>query len=172
MDLRREILKKHSKEQKNKIVSYVGNSGQRFGELVEVFLEGPYRVTQRAAWPLTYVVEYNPELMLPHLKRILNFLDQKEIHDAVKRNVMRLLQFIEIPKQHESKVTELCFTYLNNRKEPIAIRVFAMTVLAKMAARHPELTKELVILIEDEMPFASPAFLSRGKKVLKQLSAF
>lgn len=171
MDLKKEILKEHSKAQKTRIVAYIGNNKQRFAALVTVFLNGPYRVTQRAAWPLTYVVESNPNLILPHLKEILNFLKKKEIHDAVKRNTVRLLQFVDIPKQHESQVADLCFQFLGDRKEPVAIRVFSMTVLVKIITRHPELKMELAVLIEDELPYASAAFLSRGKKVLKQLNA-
>jgi hypothetical protein len=170
MDLRKAILREHSKTQTSRIVAYVGNNKERFKELVTVFLEGPYRVTQRAAWPLTYVVEENPKLIVPHLKAILNFLKKEEIHDAVKRNTIRLLQFIDIPKQHESQVTDLCFQFLTDKKEPIAVRVFAMSVLAQIARKHPDLKKEISVLIEDELPYASAAFVSRGKKVLKQLN--
>lgn len=171
MDLRKEILKGHTKAQKDKIVAYVANDKKRFASLVTVFLNGPYRVTQRAAWPMTYVVESNPKLLTPHLKEILRFLEKEGIHDAVKRNAIRMLQFIDIPKKYHAKVTDLCFRFLSNRKEAIAIRVFAMSVLSKIADAHPELKNELALLIEDEMPYASAAFRSRGRKVLKQLGA-
>ena len=51
MDLKKEILKGHTKAQTEKIVKYVGNNALRFKALVNVYLSGPYRVTQRAAWP-------------------------------------------------------------------------------------------------------------------------
>jgi hypothetical protein len=46
-----------------------------------------------------------------------------------------------------------------------------MTVLSRIAAFHPELKNELRIIIEDTLPFASAAFISRAKKVLPQLKA-
>ena len=49
MNLLEEILKKHSKEQCQKIVLWVGPSQERFDELFYLFLNGEYRVTQRAA---------------------------------------------------------------------------------------------------------------------------
>lgn len=40
MNLVEEILKEHSKKQKDKIVNYVGNNPDRFAQLVDVFLQG------------------------------------------------------------------------------------------------------------------------------------
>jgi hypothetical protein len=169
MDISKEILREHSKTQTNKIVKYVGKSPQRFKALVDVFLAGPFRVTQRAAWPLTYCVENFPELIKPHLKTILNHLKKPGIHDAVKRNTVRLLQFITIPEKYQGQVADLCFQYLRDTREPVAIRVFSMTVLTEIARSNPELKQEIVILIEDQLPYASAAFRSRAKKVLKVL---
>ena len=76
MDLRKEILKEHSKAHTHKLVDYVGNNGSRFKALVEVYLAGPYRVTQRAAWPLSICAEQHPNLIAPHLKKAPRFLGQ------------------------------------------------------------------------------------------------
>lgn len=169
MDIRRTLEKEHSRKIVGKIVDYVGNNPGRFKALVDVFLTGPFRITQRAAWPMTYCVESHPELLRPHFKVILNTLKKPGIHDAVKRNTVRMLQFIDIPKQFEGRIADLCFGYLCNRKEPVAIRVFSMTVLAGIAEKNPELKKELKMIIEDELPYSSAAFKSRGLKLLKQL---
>jgi len=169
MNLVDEILKEHSKKQKDKIVSYVGNDRKRFAQLVDVFLQGPYRVTQRAAWSLSNCIEKYPDLLKPHFKKILGQLSNDNIHDSVKRNILRTLQFVRVPKAHQGVITNLCFGFLADTKEPIAIRVFAMTVLANIAKEVPELKNELIPLIEDQLPYASAGFLSRGGKVLKQL---
>jgi len=169
MNLVEEILKVHSKKQKDKIVSYVGNDRKRFAQLVDVFLQGPYRVTQRAAWSLSNCIEKYPDLLKPHFKKILGQLSNDNIHDSVKRNILRTLQFVRVPKLHQGITINLCFGFLSNTKEPIAIRVFAMTVLANIAKEVPELKNELIPLIEDQLPYASAGFLSRGGKVLKQL---
>lgn len=170
MNIRAEILKGYSRAQVNKIVDYVGNDPARFKVLVEVYLKGPYRITQRAAQPLTYCAERNPALVRPHLKTLLDHLMKPGVHDAAKRNTIRLLQFIEIPKPLQGKVAGLCFGYLQNRKEAVAIRVFSMTVLAAIAANNPALKPELKMLIEDQLHYGSCAFISRARKVLKSLA--
>ncbi len=166
-------MKKYSKstlkKQKDRIVHYVGHDPKRFAALVDVFLQGPYRVTQRAAWPLGHCIERYPGMLKPHFRKILAQLGKKNIHDSVKRNTLRMLQFVHIPKAHQGITTDLCLTFLADSKEPVAVRVFAMTVLANISKEVPELKNELIPLLEDQLPYASAGFISRSGKVLKQL---
>ena len=71
----------------------------------------------------------------------------------------------------QGKVVDLCFTFLSDGTQPIAIRVFAMTVLTNIAKENPELKNEIIPLIEDQMPFGSAGFRSRGRKVLQELKS-
>jgi hypothetical protein len=170
MNLRKEILREHSKLQAARIQRHVGNDATRFGELVSIFLSGPYRVTQRAAWPLSMCVEKHPELAGPHLKVLLQNLNKENLHDAVKRNTMRLLQYVQVPKRLQGLAADMAFRFLQDPKEPVAVRVFSMTVLANIAREVPELKKELLLILEDQLPYGSAGFLARAKKVIKELS--
>ena len=169
MNLSKELLKVPGKKQRDKIVAYVGNDPERFALLVDIFIEGPYRVTQRASWPLSYCIEKHPGLLGPHWKKIIALLGKADVHDAVKRNTLRMFQFADVPGQHQGRVVNLCLKFLADMKEPVAIRVFAMTVLANITKEVPMLKNELIPLIEDHLPFATAGFLSRGRKLLKQL---
>lgn len=168
MNIKKELLKGQSKALTDRIVRYVGDDPVKFNELIIIFLAGSYRLTQRAAWPLSYCVENNPFLIRSHFGPVLKILDQKGIHDAVKRNIMRLLQNVDIPKRYQGMVVEKCFE-LMDPKEPIAVRVFAMSVLANLASVQPDLKNELKVTIEDQLPFSTAAYLSRAKKILRQL---
>ncbi len=169
MKLIKLLLKEHSGANTDKIVLSIGCDPNKFNELIEAFLKGPYRITQRAAWPLSRCVQQHPELIQPHLKKVLHFLSKSDIHDAVKRNTVRLLQFIKIPRSLQGEVVTHCFHFLSNPSEPIAIRVFSMTVLANLTKENPELKNELIPIIEDYLPFGSAGFRSRGMRVLKEL---
>jgi hypothetical protein len=169
MDLRRSLEREHSKAQCTKIAEYVGMSPVRFKELVDVYLAGPYRITQRAAWPLSICVERAPELASPQLKRLLNFCTKPEVHVSVRRNTMRLLQFAEIPRRLHGQVLDLSFSFLQNRKQPVAVRVFAMTVIDQLISDKRDLQRELAMILEYEMEYATPAFRSRGSRILRRL---
>jgi hypothetical protein len=175
MNLQAEILKEHSskrspsdKRNTVRLAQWVGTDKSRFKELMELFLKGEYRVTQRSAWIVRHCAQQHPHLLAPYLEPMLKRMMEPGVHVAVKRNVIGILQDIEIPRRLYGKVASLCFGFLESN-EPIAVRVFSMTVLANIAQHEPDLKKELRLIIEQRMPWEGPAFRARGKKVLKIL---
>jgi hypothetical protein len=171
MQIRNEILKEHSRQQCNNIVQWVGNSPERFAQLFHLFLNDEYRVVQRAAWPLSYCVQLHPQLILPHLGKLLKYLDQPGLHNAVKRNGIRLLQYIDVPLRYRGQVMHICFSFLEAPKEAVAVKAFALTVLTRLARHHPEIVSEIQMLIQEQLPHQSAAFKSRAKKLLPVLDA-
>jgi hypothetical protein len=167
--LKEEILREHSKAQCTKIVKWVGNSQQRFDELFHLFLNDEYRVVQRAAWPVSYCVDEHPELISKHWKELMQNLKKPNLHNAVKRNSMRLMQDIELPEAYHGKIMDMGFKYLESPKETLAVKVFSMSVLGNLAKKYPEIKTELKLIIEDQLPYQSAGFKSRAKMVLKQL---
>ncbi|CAN5254106.1 hypothetical protein BH11BAC5_BH11BAC5_20150 [soil metagenome] len=168
MQLKKEILKDHSKEQCHKIVQWVGKSQQRFDELFALFLQGEYRITQRASWPLSYCVEAHPAFMKNNFESLLNNLQQPGLHDAVKRNTIRLLQYVDIPEKFQGKVMDICFAYVAAPTEAVAIKAFSLTVLGNLAKIYPEILPEIKLLIEEQLPHQTAAFKSRAKHFLQQ----
>lgn len=79
---------------------------------------------------------------------------------------MRALQFVTIPRRYHARTIEQCFEFLTNPKEPVAVKVFSMSVLAELASVYSDLRRELEIVIEDQLPHSSAAFRSRARKVL------
>src|SRR5690554_4424535 len=167
MDLLQELTLEHSRAARDRIVSYIENDADRFGQLFHLFRNGERRIAQRAAWSVSYCVEKFPELIYPYCGEMVDYLRTPGIHDSIKRNILRIFRDINIPVEMEESLLELCFDYLMDKKEAVAIRVFAMKVLANLAEKYPEINNELKILIEDELPYSKPAFVSRGREILK-----
>ncbi len=169
MNLEAEILKEHSKRQSVRIANWVGSDKRRFRELMDLFLKGDYRITQRAAWIVKHCADEHAELVNPYLGKMIDRMLEPGVHSAVRRNVLRILQDVDVPRQIAGKIATVCFEMLGSAKEPIAVKVFSMTVLANIARREPDLKREIYILIEQQMPTGSAGFRSRGRKILKQL---
>jgi len=169
MDLKQEILKEHSKRQTAKIEKWINGDQKKFDELVKLFLNGEYRITQRAGWPMSNIAIKHPKLIHKHLKNLLLNAQKPGLHNAVFRNTVRLLQFVEIPKSLHGLTAETCFQLFNDRKQPVAIQVFSMTVLGRLCKVYPELIPELKLCIDEHLPYASAGFLSRAKKVMKEI---
>jgi hypothetical protein len=164
-----ELKKMPSMTVKNKIMRYIGTDRKRFDSLMKVFLGDNYRLTQWAGWPMSDLVKEHPELIGPYLKPILKSIDKPGMHVAVKRNVMRVLQFIEIPKNVSGLAFDKAFGLFSDISEPVAVRVFAMQVITNIALNEPELKNEVTIAIEEQLPYGSAAFRNRGLKLIKAL---
>jgi hypothetical protein len=165
MNLEEAILKEHSKNQCNKIVRYIGDNNERFAQLMKAFFEGNYRVTQRAAWPMSYCVRNHPQLIRPYFKKLLDNLQKKDLHDAVARNTVRLLQDVEIPEKYHGKLMGICFDFIQSNEIAVAIKAFSLTILQNLSEQYPDIIPELKLIIEQRWEHESAAFRTRAKKI-------
>jgi hypothetical protein len=165
-NLREEILKEHSKAQCTTIVNWVGASQQRFDELFHLFLNDEYRVVQRAGWPVSYCVIAHPVLIKKNWAALIKNLQKPNLHNAVKRNSIRLLQDIDIPKKYQGPIMDLCFKYIESPTEAIAVKAFSLTVLTNLAKQYPEIIPEIKLIIEELLPNHTAAFKVRARKFL------
>lgn len=170
MNLRDRILEQHSKTNCTKIVQWIGNKQERFNTLFDLFLyDDDWCVTQRASWPLSYAVQMHPELIKPHFGNLLKNLKKPKLHDAVKRNTVRLLQDITVPERFRGDLMDTCFGYISSPVEKPAIKAFSLTILHNLSAQYPDIKHELKAIIEDRWEYETAAFRSRAKKILKVL---
>jgi hypothetical protein len=166
MHIETELRKEHTKSQCDRIVKYIGDREDRFGELMQLFFSGEYRITQRAAWPMSYCVRNHPALVKPWLGKMLDLLESENPHSAAKRNIVRLLQFIEIPKRYQGRVMNTCFGFIEDPGEAIAVKAFSLTVLENLSRAYPGILPEIKTIIEARWEQETPAFRSRARKIL------
>jgi hypothetical protein len=170
LKLRDEILREHSKRQAVRIATWIGNDKRRFAELMEIFLSGEYRLTQRSAWIVSHCADLHPELVNKWLLPMLKRMRDPGIHDAVKRNVLRVMSRIEVPRSLIGKVVSTCYNELSSPASPVAVRVHALSVLVNIAKTMPELTRELQGTIANFIPTAGPGLRARIRIITNQLA--
>ncbi|MBV9242186.1 MAG: hypothetical protein JO314_09280 [Acidobacteria bacterium] len=168
MNLRDEILAEHSKAQTAKIVEYVGDDTNRFAELMRLFLGDVYRITQRAGWPLSNCVEKHPELITPYYGKLLKQLERDDVHVAVRRNVVRLLQFVDIPPRYKGRLFDACYNLLADPEQPVAVRCFSMTVAAKIARDDPALLDEIQLVATEHPQLLTAGMRARLRRHFSQ----
>lgn len=166
----KELLEaEHSKVQTMRVVDYIGHDPEIFEALMQLFFADDWCLNQRASWPIPIIVERYPELIYPYLEQLLKNLENPS-HNAVVRNTIKLFQDIDIPDKLQGEVVNICTSLLTNPKEPVANRVFSMTVIYNISKKWPDLQNELRILIESQMENESAGFKSRGQKILKAMN--
>lgn len=169
MDLRTEILLEHSKLQTEHIAAWVGGDKKRLAKLMDIFLNDEPELTRRIGWILCYVNDTHPDLIHPYLGKMISKMSEPQMHVAVKRHVVRMLQTQRIPKALQGEVITTCFNFLADPQEAVAVRCFSMTVLDNLSKEYPEIRHELVTVIKDQLEQETTAgFRSRAKKILNR----
>jgi hypothetical protein len=169
MDLRQALLSEHSKAQTRFIAGYIGGDPGRFGELMHLFLGDEYRVTQRAGWVVSECCEQFPQLIIPYILPMLENLGKQHLHNAVRRNTLRVLSFVELPEDSRGLAADLCFRILDNPAGAIAVRAHAMSVLENLCTAIPELQHEFELHLSALPEQNIPALTSRANKIFGRL---
>ena len=152
-----------------RVTEYACASPKRFKELIDCFLCDEYRVAQRAAWSVSWAARSKPALIKPYIKHLVAQLEKTDVHNAVIRNSVRILEYIDIPEEHHGDAMNACFSLIEKPGTPAAIKAFSLTTLYKLSQFYPDIKPELKLIIEERMDTETPAFKSRGKKILKEL---
>lgn len=168
MNLREEILATHSKAQTMKVLNWIGSSQKRFDELIKLLLNGEPVEVQRAAWPIGHIAQTQPQLLSKHLPVLVGLLRKPGLHNAVRRNITRLLQYIAIPEELKGDVMDACFSFICDVQEKAAVKAFSLTILEQLAKEYPEILPEIATVIEERWDYETAAFQSRGRKILKR----
>ena len=167
MNLKAAVIKSNFKDQVVHVAAEISTDQEKFAKLIELFFSHDNTYAQRASWVMMHCIDQYPWLVKPYLRKLVKNLYQSP-GEATKRNTVRLLQFIDIPKDLWGEIIEICFRYLTGN-EAIAIKVFSMTVLYNLSLKVPEITTELKVVIEDQLPYGSTGFKNRGNKILAKL---
>jgi hypothetical protein len=171
MNIRKALLEDKIQNRKKalSIAEYACSSSKHFKELMQCFLTNEYRLAQRAAWSVSWAARKKPELIKPYIKDLVAQLSRTDVHDAVIRNSVRVLEEIEIPELLHADVINACFDFIEKPSVPVAIKAFSLTTLFNLSKYYPETKSELKLVIENNWDNESAAFKSRGKKILTAL---
>lgn len=169
MNLKEALLQEHSKEQTMRIVNYINSRQDLFDQLFSLFMDEEYRIVQRASWAVNFCVEHHPNFIHGHYEELIHALKYPK-HDAVKRNVLRLIQFVNIPEDYHGQFYDLAFSFASSTKEPVAIRVFSLSLLYDISKNEPVLLSELEELLTDCARSDSAGMQARVRKIRKLIS--
>lgn len=167
MLLREEILNDRSKENVMKAARYACSSVKRFSELVDCVVSKEKRLPELASWCLGWAVKLKPLMVLPHLETVVAQMENEATSETVKRNMLRILEDVDIPESFHGRVMNACFRFVEDPATAVAIKAFSLTVLSNLSRHYPDILPELKLLIEERMPHETAAFRSRGRKILK-----
>ncbi|MFV0531336.1 MAG: hypothetical protein ACK5MD_07840 [Flavobacteriales bacterium] len=169
MNIKKQLLTEHSKNNCKKIADYVGKSPERFDILMQLMLNEDYRISQRASHTLQFCTDLYPFLVLPYTESFIALLKENPI-DGIKRCITRAWEKIDLPEEFQGEIVQMAFDFVQNPKEAIAVRAYGVHILYNLTKKYPELATELNLVLLDIIEYEnSPALLNCSKKVLRKL---
>ena len=85
-----EQLVETSRRAADMVVDYIGNNQERFDEAMDLAYKDEKTISMRAIWVVGIVVEKHPQLIQPHIKKLVKILPEIKT-DAVKRIALKML---------------------------------------------------------------------------------
>lgn len=171
MNIRQQLLKKHSRENADFIEAHVVQTPGAIVELMVCFLGEEVKVAQRSSQVVGNLGRHHPEMLQPWWEEMIE-AGVQPIHIAIRRNVARYFCELElpIPRKLENRIANSFAEWAIASDAPVAVQVFAMQFVADRHETYPKLAKTIRQQIESRLDSGSPGFCNRGRKILKQMS--
>lgn len=149
----------------------VGNDADKFAIVLEIACRDIKQISARAGSVIARCLEKDKTLIKPHVDFIIKHLNNCKI-DGTKRCLLKALTFCKNLEQNENAgiLVDICFNYIINPKESIAVKAYSMHILFDIAQAIPDLKRELKDTISTILPEASTGIKTLGKKLLKKLA--
>lgn len=145
-------------------------SCQVLNELVDLLKDHTKMTCQKASWPLVIIAQEATHLLTPHLSTLATLLTDYPSTTNLRNSIRILSEVRDYGEDIEGLIFERCWEILIDTKQPIACRVFAMTVCTNVAVKYPDLADELSSVIREHEPHGSAGFKVRAREELKRLS--
>jgi hypothetical protein len=165
MDFRNQLGKIHSKYTSIAIANEIANDPKKFKNLMDIILANEDIISARAAWALSFSIEANPDLLTPYCSKIIQLIPFQNYHHAVRRNILRVLRFVNIPANLKEKLIDDCFELSINQSETVAVRSFAVDLIKINAKEFPEIISALIEELSLQIADASPGIKSKIRQL-------
>jgi hypothetical protein len=155
----------------DQVVDAIGDNPVYFKTVLDLCFSEGYPIAMRAGRAVALSSEKYPELIIPYIDQLIKMIAGSKI-DGVKRGILQAFYESVDMKQFSKlgELVDLCFSWLMNLKESIAVRYYAMLILNKVCLIEPDLKNELIPVLEGIAYETSAGLTGTARKLLKNLS--
>lgn len=133
---------------KKEMLLYVNHHTNSFKEAVKLSLIHKPPYSWRAAWLLWGCMKKNDPRIQKHVKSFIRVLPN--IKDNQKREVLKILEKMNIPEKLEGLLYKQCTTIWVEVNHQPSVRFYALKFLIKTAQKYPELSAEVALLTQNQ----------------------
>ncbi len=154
---------------KDELISFLYKHPEYFEEAIQLAISDKQPYSWRSAWLLWSCMEENDTRIKKYIKKIVETLKTKD--DGHQRELIKILLKMELEEEYESILFDHCMNIWESINKPPAVRVNALKFIVKIAKKHPELSKEITFLTEDQyLESLSPGAKHSVSKIMKKIN--
>ncbi len=176
-------VKSMSKSHRDKISDIVLKDETLFTSLIEITFDYKNETSVKAALILEIVCEHRLDWIaysLPYFTKHISKLENESairpaskicnlIAQDVNSKFDSPIKIIATQEQLE-QIIETCFHWLNNEETKVASKAHAMEALYFLGLQNKWIHYELKMILEKNIPKESPAYETRGTKILELMA--
>jgi len=167
-----EFLKRiKSTQEITQLARQASNDEFLLSQLITLSLSADKRIGFRASWPLSKVVDINPEATIPFLPSLIDSLPGLT-NESVQRSFLRVIMkndMKSVPVSHHGKLVDYCFQQLRSGTKAVAPRVYSMEILGKMCSLYPDMKGEVLSAINIIVNESSSGVKAQANSVISRL---
>jgi len=152
----------------DEVVQDILNDPSLFKEVFEGMLNKDPVIRMRSADAIEKVSAKRPEYLRPFKPKLINQISKIE-QQEVRWHAAQMFSYIETSKIERNKIIKILLSYIETDESKI-VKTFSMQTLAGFAEKDEQIKPRMINLIKGMIKKGSPAIISRGKKLLKQLN--
>lgn len=146
-----------SRKNIDQVVALIVGQPKLFEQLWQIFLRDQEPLSRRAAWAIDIMNEKYPFILQTHIDQLMEVI-QGFRHDGMRRHSLRIIESHHITPANIEKLTDICFRWLEDNTMPVAVKMYSIKILERIAGEEPEIIRELIDIIEIQMNEATPWF--------------
>ena len=139
-----------------------------FPEVFEGMLSEDPVVRMRSADAVEKASSRHPEYLQPLKRRLIEDVSkirQKE----VRWHVAQMFAYLEVDASEKEEIARILFSYVDESESRI-VKVNSLQTLADLAGDNERLKERVLEVIRREMVDSSPSLVSRGRKLIAELT--
>lgn len=152
----------------DEVVKDVLKNPALFGEVFSGLLNDDPCVRMRSADALEKVSFKHPEYLQPFKARLIKEVAKIE-QQEVRWHAAQMFSYLGVNRKERDKIITTLFSRIDSSDKSKIVKVFSMQTLADFAEKDKLLKPKIIKKFKEIMKSASPAIVSRGKRLINKL---
>ncbi len=149
------------------VLDYIGSDPDKLSELMSLVLGVDETLAINSSWVLYHALDVETLDFAPYVTDSIAPM-MHPAHPMIERGLLKMFWTVDRwPEERYSEIIDHMMSTIMDTKSMIAAQALSMEALWKHLQPYPELLDELMIVVEEGIPYGSAGYKAKARKILK-----